>query len=57
MMFGVAAVGQEPILIALRWLGVDMRRLLLPTAVSNLAFAIIYYVIVRLGFDISDLLR
>lgn len=55
MFVGVAVVGQEPILLALRWLGVGTRKLVLPTAVSNLAFAIIYYAIVRLGFDITDL--
>ena len=29
---GCAVVGQEPILVALRWLGVDMRRIWLPLA-------------------------
>jgi hypothetical protein len=48
---GCAVVGQEPILVALRWLGVDMRRIWLPLAVSNAVFAVIYYVIVRLGID------
>jgi hypothetical protein len=42
---GCAVVGQEPILVALRWLGVDMRRIWLPLAVSNAAFAVIYYAI------------
>src|SRR5688500_11848260 len=32
MLIGTGLVGQEPILIALRWLGIDMRRLVLPTA-------------------------
>jgi membrane protein YqaA with SNARE-associated domain len=48
---GVAVVGQEPILLALRWLGVDLRRLVLPVAVSNVLFAAIYYAVVRFGVD------
>jgi len=48
---GCAVVGQEPILVALRWLGVDMRRIWLPLAVSNAIFAVIYYVIVWVGLD------
>lgn len=46
-----ALVGQEPILVALRWLGVDMRRIWLPLAVSNAAFAVIYYAVVLFGID------
>jgi hypothetical protein len=48
---GCAVVGQEPILVALRWLGVDMRRIWLPLAVSNAAFAVIYYAVVSAGLD------
>jgi hypothetical protein len=48
---GCAVVGQEPILVALRWLGVDMRRIWLPLAVSNAVFAVIYYAVVRFGLD------
>ena len=46
---GCAVVGQEPILVALRWLGVDMRRIWLPLAVSNAAFAVLYYAIILAG--------
>lgn len=46
---GCALVGQEPILVALRWLGVEMRRIWLPLAASNAVFAILYYVIVWAG--------
>ncbi len=46
---GNAVVGQEPILVALRWLGVDMRRIWLPLAVSNAVFAVIYYALVWFG--------
>ncbi|WP_237247040.1 hypothetical protein [Sideroxyarcus emersonii] len=48
---GCALVGQEPILVALRWLGVDMRRIWLPLAISNAVFAVLYYAIVWFGFD------
>jgi hypothetical protein len=48
---GCAVVGQEPILVALRWLGVDMRRLWMPLAVSNAVFAVIYYAVVWFGLD------
>lgn len=48
---GVAAVGQEPILLALRLLGVDLRKLVLPIAVSNVLFAIVYYAVTRFGLD------
>jgi hypothetical protein len=48
---GCALVGQEPILVALRWLGIDMRRLWLPLAISNAVFAVLYYAVVWFGFD------
>jgi len=48
---GCAAVGQEPILVALRWLGVDIRRIWFPLAASNAIFAIIYYSVVSVGLD------
>ena len=48
---GCAVVGQEPILVALRWLGVDMRRIWLPLAVSNVIFTVLYYAIVWFGLD------
>jgi hypothetical protein len=48
---GCALVGQEPILVALRWLGVEMRRIWLPLAISNAVFALIYYEVVRFGVD------
>ena len=51
MILGVAAFGQEPILVALRALGIGMRRLILPLAVSNALFAVVYYAILRLGVD------
>lgn len=49
MILGVAIVGQEPVLLALRWLGIDLKKLVLPTAVSNAIFAVVYYYVVKLG--------
>ena len=51
MFIGVAAVGQEPIIIALRWLGIETRKMWLPTFASNVVFAVLYYWIVRLGWS------
>jgi hypothetical protein len=51
MTLGVAVLGQEPILLALRFLGVDLRKLIAPIAVSNAIFAAIYYFLVRFGLD------
>jgi hypothetical protein len=51
MIAGVAMVGQEPILLALRFLGVDLRKLVLPVFVSNVLFALVYYGVVRFGLD------
>ena len=48
---GCAVVGQEPILVALRWVGVEMRYIWFPLAVSNAVFAVIYYAVVSLGLD------
>lgn len=48
---GCAVVGQEPILVALRWLGVEMRRLWLPLAIANAVFAVIYYAVVLFSID------
>jgi hypothetical protein len=49
MLLGTGLVGQEPVLVALRWLGIDFRRLVLPTAVANAIFAIVYFYAVKLG--------
>ena len=46
---GCALVGQEPILVALRWLGVEMRQIWLPLAVSNAVFAVTYYAMLWFG--------
>jgi hypothetical protein len=51
LLLGVAVVGQEPVLVALRFLGVDMRKLWIPLALSNAVFALVYYEIVKLGWN------
>ncbi|WP_417070543.1 hypothetical protein [Niveibacterium terrae] len=47
---GCAVLGQEPILVALRWLGVGMSRIYWPLALSNALFAVLYYAILLGGF-------
>ncbi len=51
MILGVAVLGQEPILLALRFLGVEMRKLWLPLFVSNVLFALVYFAVVKTGLD------
>ncbi len=46
---GNALVGQEPILVALRWLGIELRQLWLPLALSNATFAWLYAKAVQFG--------
>ena len=48
---GRAVVGQEPILVALRWLDVDMRRIWLPLALSSAVFTMLFYAIVSTGLS------
>lgn len=49
LLLGTGIVGQEPVLVALRWMGVDLRRLVLPTAVTNALYAVTYWYVVKLG--------
>ncbi len=48
---GRAVVGQEPILVALRWLDIDMRRIWLPLALSSAVFTMLFYVVVSTGLQ------
>jgi len=48
---GRAVVGQEPILAGLELLGIDMRRIYFPLAISSIIFTLIYYAIVSFGLD------
>ena len=47
-------VAMEPILLALRWLGVEMRRLWVPLAVANVLSAFLYYYLVKAGWVSVD---
>ena len=49
LLLGVAVVGQEPIVLALRFLGIEQKKLVLPLAVSNVIFAFVYYGVVKAG--------
>jgi hypothetical protein len=57
MTLGVAVLGQEPILLALRFLGIDLKKLVLPIAVSNIVFAFVYYGVVKLGLNQIESLK
>jgi hypothetical protein len=42
--------------VALRWLGIEMRRIWFPLAVSNAVFVVIYYAVVWSGLhEIANL--
>ena len=51
---GVAFVGIEPILVALKWMDVDTKKLVLPLAVSSVLFTGLYYAIVASGWAQAD---
>jgi len=48
---GAAAIGPLPILIALKWMGVEDRRIVAPLAVSSALFTLIYQWLVAVGVD------
>jgi membrane protein YqaA with SNARE-associated domain len=48
---GPAVVGQEPVIVALVWLGTAPKKLIVPLALSNAIYTVIYYVVVRFGWD------
>lgn len=50
MLVGTAVAGQEPVIIALVWLGAPPRKLILPLAVQNVVYTAIYYGVVKLGW-------
>lgn len=50
MLVGTAVAGQEPVIIALVWLGAQPKRLILPLAVQNVLYTAIYYGVVKLGW-------
>ena len=51
LLVGTAVAGQEPVIIALVWLGVPPKKLVAPLLVENALYTAIYYFVVRLGWD------
>lgn len=51
LLVGTAVAGQEPVIIALVWLGVPPKKLVAPLLVENVIYTAIYYFVVRLGWD------
>ena len=49
---GPAVAGQEPVIIALVWLGASPRRLVLPLLLSNVLYTAIYYAVVKFGWSL-----
>jgi hypothetical protein len=49
LLVGTAALGQEPVIIALVWLGAKPKKLILPLLVENVLYTVIYYFIVKAG--------
>jgi hypothetical protein len=49
VLVGIAAVGQEPVIVALVWLGAPRKKLVVPLAVANVLYTVIYYFVVRAG--------
>lgn len=49
LLVGTAALGQEPVIIALVWLGAKPRKLIIPLIAENVLYTAIYYFIVRAG--------
>ena len=53
LLVGTAIAGQEPVIIALVWLGVRPRKLIAPLFVENVLYTIIYYFVVKLGWSLA----
>jgi hypothetical protein len=50
MLLGTAVAGQEPVIIALVWLGAPPKKLVVPLLVQNVLYTAIYYAVVRVGW-------
>jgi uncharacterized membrane protein YbaN (DUF454 family) len=50
MLVGTAIAGQEPVIIALVWLGVPPKKLILPLFVENVVFTVVYYFVMKIGW-------
>ena len=56
LLLGTSVLGQEPFIIALVWLGVPPKKLVLPLLVENLAYTVLYGVMVHHGLADWDAL-
>lgn len=52
LLLAPSVAGQEPVIIALVWLGASPRRILLPLFVSNVLYTAIYYYVVVFGWAV-----
>jgi hypothetical protein len=50
MLAGTAVAGQEPVIIALVWLGAPPKKLVVPLAIQNAIYTVIYFGIVKAGW-------
>jgi hypothetical protein len=50
MLVGTAVGGQEPVIIALVWLEAPPKKLIIPLAVQNALYTLVYYGIVKAGW-------
>ena len=50
MTLGNAMVGQEPIILALRWLDVPAKKIWFPMAIANVISSVLYYYLTKLGY-------
>ena len=48
---GCFLVGQEPILLGLRWMNISLRRIWIPLAISNAFFTWLYYVLTSVSIE------
>ncbi|HTJ81341.1 MAG TPA: hypothetical protein VL400_06440 [Polyangiaceae bacterium] len=51
LFLGVAVVGIEPILVSLKWMSVDTKKIVLPLAASSVVFTVVYYYLVAFGYE------
>lgn len=50
MLAGTAVGGQEPVIVALVWLGAPPKKLVVPLAIQNALYTLVYYGIVKVGW-------
>jgi hypothetical protein len=50
MTLGSIMVGQEPIILALRWLGVESKKIWIPMILANVISSVGFYYLTKLGY-------